>query len=152
MYSAFCCRVPDRRAHWKWIPHSVFYTLVNECENLSVGSCSLQPCGLCSPWNSPGQNTGVSSLSLLQGIFPTQGSKPDLLHCRWILYQLSYHGSHPKRCSCESAALNMPVNLENSAVATGLEKVSFHSSPKERQCKRMLKLLHNCTPSHRLVK
>ena len=40
----------------------------------------------------------------------------------------------------------MPANLENSAVATGLEKVSFHSSPKERQCQRMLKLLHNCTP------
>ena len=40
---------------------------------------------------------------------------------------------------------NMPANLENSAVATGLEKVSFHSSPKERQCQRMLKLPHNCT-------
>ena len=38
----------------------------------------------------------------------------------------------------------LPANLENSAVATGLEKVSFHSSSKERQCKRMLKLLHNC--------
>ena len=36
-------------------------------------------------------------------------------------------------------------NLENSAVATGLEKVSFHSNPKERQCQRMLKLPHNCT-------
>ena len=42
-------------------------------------------------------------------------------------------------------ASNMPANLENSAVATGLEKVSFHSNPKERQCQRMLKLLHNCT-------
>ena len=41
---------------------------------------------------------------------------------------------NPKRQCCESAALNMPVNLENSAVATGLEKVSFHSNPKERQC------------------
>ena len=41
--------------------------------------------------------------------------------------------------------LNMPANLENSAVATGLEKVSFHSNPKERQCQRMFKLLHNCT-------
>ena len=40
---------------------------------------------------------------------------------------------------------NTPANLENSAVAIGLEKVSFHSSPKERQCQRMLKLLHNCT-------
>ena len=41
--------------------------------------------------------------------------------------------------------LNMPANWENSAVATGLEKVSFHSNPKERQCQRMLKLSHNCT-------
>ena len=39
----------------------------------------------------------------------------------------------------------MPANLENSAVATGLEKVSFHSNPKERQCQRMLKLSHSCT-------
>ena len=39
----------------------------------------------------------------------------------------------------------MPANLENSEVATGLEKVSFHSNPKERQCQRMFKLLHNCT-------
>ena len=39
----------------------------------------------------------------------------------------------------------MSANLENSAVATGLDKVSFHSNPKERQCQRMLKLLHNCT-------
>ena len=39
----------------------------------------------------------------------------------------------------------MPANLENSAVATGLEKISFHSNPKERQCQRMLKLPHNCT-------
>ena len=42
-------------------------------------------------------------------------------------------------------ALNMSANLENSAVATRLEKVSFHSNPKERQCQRMLKVLHNCT-------
>ena len=39
----------------------------------------------------------------------------------------------------------MPASLENSAVATGLEKVSFHSNPKVRQCQRMFKLLHNCT-------
>ena len=42
-------------------------------------------------------------------------------------------------------ALNMPANLENSAVAIGLGNVSFHSNPKERQCQRMLKLPHNCT-------
>ena len=52
---------------------------------------------LCNPmdctWNSPAQNTGVGSLSLLQRIFPTQGSNPGLLHWRRILYQLSHKGS-----------------------------------------------------------
>ena len=62
-------------------------------ESHSVVSDSLQPHGLYSPWNSPGQNTGVGSLSLLQGIFPTQESNQGLLHCRWILDQLSYQGS-----------------------------------------------------------
>ena len=45
------------------------------------------------PRNSPGQNTGVGSLSLLQGTFPTQGSNPGLPHYKWILYQLSHEGS-----------------------------------------------------------
>ena len=62
-------------------------------ERHSVLSDSLWPHGLYSPWNSPGQNTGVGSLSLLQGIFPTQGWNPGLLHCRCILYQLSHRGS-----------------------------------------------------------
>ena len=53
----------------------------------------LWPHGLCSPWNSPGQNNGVGSLSLLQGIFSTQGSNPRFPQCRWILYQLSRKGS-----------------------------------------------------------
>ena len=66
---------------------------LNWIESHSVMSDSLRPYRLYSPWNSPGQNTGVSSLSLLQGIFPTQGSNPGLLHCRQILYQLSYQGS-----------------------------------------------------------
>ena len=57
-------------------------------------SCpTLCPHGPYSPWNSPGQNTGVGSLSLLQGIFPTQGSNLGLPHCRRILYQLSHKGS-----------------------------------------------------------
>jgi len=49
--------------------------------------------GLYSPLNSPGQNTGVGSLSLVREIFPTQGLIPGLLHYRWILYQLSHQGS-----------------------------------------------------------
>ena len=59
----------------------------------SLSWVALQPHGLYSSWNSPGQNTGVGSLSLLQGIFPTQGSNPGLPHCRQILYQLSHKGS-----------------------------------------------------------
>ena len=62
-------------------------------ESCSDVSDSLRPNGLCSPWNSPGQNTGVASLSLLQGIFPIQKSNPGLPHCRWILYQLNHQGS-----------------------------------------------------------
>ena len=45
------------------------------------------------PWTSLGRNTGAGSLSLLQGIFPTQGSNPGLPHCRRILYQLTHNGS-----------------------------------------------------------
>ena len=65
----------------------------NESESHSVLSDSWWPHGLYSPWNSPGQNTGIGNHSLLQGIFPTQGSNPGLAHCRWILYQLSHKGS-----------------------------------------------------------
>ena len=54
---------------------------------------TLRPHGLYSPWNSPGQNTGVGSLSLLRGIFESQGSNPGLPHCRRIPYQLSHKGS-----------------------------------------------------------
>ena len=62
-------------------------------ESHSVLSDSLWSYGLYNPWNSPGKNTRVGSLSLLQGIFPTQRSNPGLLHCRQILYQLSHKGS-----------------------------------------------------------
>ena len=56
-------------------------------------SDSLQPHGPYSPWNSPGQNTAVGSLSLLQGIFPTKGLNSGLPHGRRIFYQLSLQGS-----------------------------------------------------------
>ena len=68
-------------------------TYTPQSESHSVVSDSFRPYGLYSPWNSPGQNTGVGSCFLLQGIFPTQGLNPDLQHCRQILYQLSHKGS-----------------------------------------------------------
>ena len=66
--------------------------------NLSCCSCFGKESGSSSkishsPWNSPGHNIGVGSLSLLQKIFPTQGLNPGLLHCQQILYQLSHKGS-----------------------------------------------------------
>ena len=80
--------------------------------------------------------------------------EPDILECevkgalgqsQWRWWNSSWVISDPKRWCCESATLSMPANLENSAVATELEKVSFHSNPKERQCQRMFRLPHNCT-------
>ena len=59
---------------------------MKQSESHSVMYGSLRPHGRYSPWNSPGQNTGVGSLSLLQGIFPTQELNQGLLHCRQILY------------------------------------------------------------------
>ena len=73
-------------------------------QSLSHVRLSVTPWTIYTLWNSPGQNTGVGSLSLLQGISPTQGLNPGLPHCRWIPYQLSHQGS-PLLCiiSCISA-------------------------------------------------
>ena len=76
---------------------------------IEPGSPALQGDSL--PAEPPGKpkNTGVGSLSLLQQIFPTQESNQDLLHCRWILYQLSYQGS-PMLC-CEATKHTFTVHL-----------------------------------------
>ena len=67
----------------------LIFHLKSESKSHSVMSESWKPHGLYSPWNSPGQNSGMGSLSLLQQIFPTQESNWGLLHGRRILYQLS---------------------------------------------------------------
>ena len=72
--------------------HEAFSVGQAKVKVTQVMSDSLQPHGLYR--GSPGQNTGVGSLSLLQGIFPIQGSNPGLPHCRWILYQLKHKGSN----------------------------------------------------------
>ena len=72
-----------------------------ESESHSVVSDSLPPHGLYSPWNSLGQYTGVGSLALLQGIFPTQGLNPGVPYCRQILYQLSHKGSPLTYSNCK---------------------------------------------------
>ena len=89
--------VGPKECHTKWNKSEkdkyMIPLIKSESESHSVMSDSLWPHELYSPWNSPGQNTGMGNLSLLQGIFPTQGSNPGLLHCRQILYQLSHQGS-----------------------------------------------------------
>ena len=86
-----------------WSRHMVALHRFSDIEGVSdshsVVFNSLWPHGLCGPWYSPGQNTGVGSHCLLQGIFPTQGSNPGLPHCRQILYQLSHQGS-PRILEC----------------------------------------------------
>ena len=59
----------------------------------SLRSHGLQPARLLCPWDSPGKNTEVACHALLQGVFPTQGLNPGLLHCRLILYRLSHEAS-----------------------------------------------------------
>ena len=85
--------------------------------------------------------------------------EPDILECevKWALGSITTNKASGgdripvelfqilKDDAVKSATLKIPANLENSAVATGLEKASFHFNPKEKQCQRMLKLPHNCT-------
>ena len=74
---------------------------------------------LYSPWNSPGQDTGVGSLSLLQRIFPTQGLNPGLLHRRKILYQLSHRGSPSlKKLKVNSSEVALQTARVREAVIT----------------------------------
>ena len=63
----------------------------------------------------------------------------------WRWWNSIWAISNSKRWCCQSAAFNKWANIENLAVAKGLERISFHSNPKERQCQRMYKLPHNCT-------
>jgi len=83
-----------------WGGADVIVIEISESESPSVMSDSLQPHGLYSSWNSPGQNTEVGSLSLLQGIFLTQGLNPGVPYCRQILYQLSHNKRNKVHNKC----------------------------------------------------
>ena len=89
---------------------------------------SLRPCGLYSPWNSPGQNTGMGSLSLLHGIFPTQGSNPDLPHCRqfftsWTTREAQEYWS--------GQPIPSPVDLPYPGIEPGSPTLQVDSLPTE---------------------
>ena len=105
LFAKFPMIVVTLRKNRGWqvqLPSSKFRRKISawaESENESYSVVRVQL--FATPWiiqsmEFSGQNTGVGSPSLLQGIFPTQGLNPGLPHCRWILYQLSHKGS-----SCE---------------------------------------------------
>ena len=105
-----------------------------ESDSGSVVCDSLRPHGLHSPWDSPGQDTGVGSLSLLQGIFPIQGSNPGLPHCGRILYQLSHERS-PRILGWVaypfSRGSSRPKNRTRVfCIAGGFFTNSYHGSPR----------------------
>ena len=109
---------------------------------VKVVSHSVRPHGLHSPWNSPGQNTGVDSHSLLQGIFPTQGLNPGLPHCRWILYQLSHKGT-PYRGKNNSndpdfSSEIMDTDIQKGANIQNIQK-KFVQLNRKRPCNPILK-------------
>ena len=100
----------------------------SKSESRSVVSYSLGPHGLYSPWNSPGQNTAVGSLSILQGNFPTLGLNPDLPHCRRILHQLS-HKERPRML--EWVAYPFSGNLPDPGIELGSPALQVDSLPTE---------------------
>ena len=115
-------------------------------------------------WNSPGQNTGTGSLSLLQGIFPTQGLNPGFPHCRRILYQLSHKGSprilawvvyaffrgsyRPKNCSTPGLPVYHQSHVQ--LFATPWIQESSWNSPDQNTGVGSLFLLQGISPIQRL--
>ena len=87
----FLPKATSYRRHIAWGSHQASEKVKRK--SLSRVWLFATPWTIHSPWNSPGQNTGMGSLSFLQGIFPNQGSNPGLPHCRQILYSLSHQGS-----------------------------------------------------------
>ena len=105
LHEIMCCAVPSRSVMSdSLLPHGLWPTRI-----------------LC-PWESPGKNTGVGCHALLQGIFPTQGSNPDLPHCRWIFYQLSHEGV-PRILEWVPS----PADLPNSGIKPGSPAVQADS-------------------------
>ena len=115
---------------------SIVWVRQIESTSCSVVSDSLRPHELHSPFNSLGQNTGVfqywvsqkGSCFLLQGISPTQGSNPDLPHCRQILYHLSHQGS-PR--TLEWVAIPSPVDLPDPGIKPESLALQVDSLPAE---------------------
>ena len=98
----------------------------------------------CRPWNSPDQNTGVGNLSLLQRIFPTQGSNPGLPHCRRILSQLSHKGSQRilEWAAYPFSSRSSPSQESNRCIAGGFfTNWAIREAPKQPICHQKMNAL-----------
>ena len=124
---------------FKWVSSSLGGQSIGVSASTSVFPVNSQD------W-SPLRWTGWTSLQSkgLTRVFSSTTSPASKASILWRLAFFTIQLSHPYMTTGKTLAY-MPASLENSAVATGLEKVSFHSDSKERQCKRMLKLPHNWT-------
>ena len=92
-FSYFCAQILKKISELLCIYIILYHIYIWKWKCYSVVSDSLWSHGSSCLWNSPGKNTGLCSDSLLQGIFPSQGPNPGLLHCIRILYHLSHQGS-----------------------------------------------------------
>ena len=115
---------------WKWKSFSCVWVFVTPCN----------------PWSSPDLNTGVGNLSLLQGVFPTQGLNPGLPHCRRILYQLSHQGS-PRILEQVAYPFSADLGLFHRGqmdclLCDSLPRRHFRSVHQQKQCSNRLR--RNC--------
>ena len=110
--------------------------LVTQCYPTLYDRMDCSPPGSSVHGDSPGKNTGVGCHTLLQGIFPSQGSNPGLPHCRWIFYHLSHQGSPIK---LEWVAIPSPVELPDLEIKPESPALLVDSLPAELSGK----------PSHR---
>ena len=138
------CKFWNYNLWWQFYSVSFLFGIPRVCVFLlyflhifQINGCWVQVT-LYSPWNSPGQNTGMDSLSLLQGILPTQGSNPGLPHCRQIFYQLSHKGSpkHPELLLNDRHVISPPLLWhkldENDGEGNGTLQYSCLGNPVDR--------------------
>ena len=117
---------------------------------------SLWPHGLYSPWNSPGQNTGVGSLSLLQGIFPIQGLNPGVPHCRQFLWFSTSWDAREAQEYYREQPIPSPEDLSDSGIKPGSPAWQADSLPAEPQGKpqniKDIIILHVYVPNNKASK
>ena len=108
-WTQLCKYTISRQVHKRTllVSQSVCRSVVSD----SLWPHGLQPTRLLCPWNSPGKNAGVGCHFFLQGIFPSQGSNPGLLHCRQTLYPLSHRGSRTWEATNHSITSSLTSQL-----------------------------------------